>query len=402
MALLDTDYSLDNISTPPMDKDGFLAASMTPKSVVMADQSFSGDLGEVMIVNSDDADFAAEDALNASLSATRSIQFPADVGKPHIPDYITFYFLDIITKDGSWINTNYLGDSYRTLNDTFDEDASKQTKTALAGRDHLLTKAAIPIQQGVTAMAELRNKLPGDEVNAAVVGAHASQAYTDALGIGDTYKRTGDVAHLLMPSSIQFNTGAGWQAVTATPTGVGLLAEVALSANKLDSLKGAAGFGLAGLISSTLYEQGQAAMQSVAKKVYNPYVSQAFESMQRRQFQFSWDLFPKNQIELDMIHEIIKMFRYHMHPSLNADNMFLRYPSQLEMSFKIGGGDESLYLPKISTCVIKDFQVNYTPNNQWSTVNDDYGFGGAASQYQISLTVEEIVPLVKQDIQKGF
>ena len=334
--------------------------------------------------------------------ASGQYKFPADVGEYHIPDYVSFYFLDLTTPDGDWVNA---GKGYSIEGKM--AQASKQAGLR-AGNADKITKViksggelgAAIIKTGTDATAagvDYASKEAGDKIRAAGA-AGANYLQSDPLGVGDTYKLTGDVVKMMMPSSVQFNDGAGWQAVDANPTMLGMIANIGLT----DTTFAEVGtFEINKWVTSVLYDQGAKVAETMSKKVFNPYVSQAFESMQRRQFRFDWLVTPKNQGELDNVKKIIQLFRYHMHPSLEATKTFLRYPSQVDIKFFVdSGASENTWLPKVTTCIIKDFATNYTPNGQWTTSNAITG--GAPYQFQLSLSVEEIVPLVKQDIMEGY
>lgn len=326
---------------------------------------------------------AAKDALKKKAEV---VSFPRDLGKIHHPDYIMFMFLDIVSADGKWFN-----DGLRKYNNSTTATASKRGSRQ-GGIQHQLTNVPGIIRAVGEPLAENSFGL----LDKSTV-ANVAQSAANALGLNEKYKHTGDVVKLMMPSSVQFNDGAGWQAVNASPTGMGLLAQVTIgdaSGSELLAKKGM------DFVSNILMDQGQQAFESVSKKVFNPFVSQAFESMQRRQFRFEWTLTPKNNMELENVKKIIDMFRFHLHPSLQEGNMFLKYPSQVDVQF-MADEYENVWLPKITTCVIKDFSTNYTPNNQWSTV-EALRASGAPYQYQISVTVEEITPLVKQDLADGY
>jgi hypothetical protein len=60
-------------------------------------------------------------------------------------------------------------------------------------------------------------------------------------------------------------------------------------------------------------------------------------------------------------------------------------------------------LPRHTSCVLTDCNVNYTPNNQFSTFASTNGApGGAATQIQLSLTFKELAILTKDQILDGF
>lgn len=326
---------------------------------------------------------------NQSDSKATIYMFPSDLGQSHISDYVSFYFLDIISKDGKWVN-----EDIRKNSADIGSDANPMGTTTL-GKINNVSKTISGLAKGAEGM--LNTMTPVSSSNVKSMVSQAESAVTSFIGVADTYKQTGDVIGLMMPASIEYNSGAGWLAVNAAPTQIGMLAQILLGDA---SFKDVAGQDIAGLVGNILMENGQQAIESMTKKVFNPYVSQAFEAMQRRQFRFEWTLTPKNQKELNDVKQIIWLFRYHMHPSLDPTHTFLRYPSQVDIKYQTNSGDDNTWLPRIATCVIKDFSSNYTPNGQWATSDAD--MPGAPYQFHISVTVEEIVPLVKQDIVDGY
>jgi len=390
-------------STPAQDKQGVLAPQ------VNVPQPISPVLDKTLVPpkyvreeKTSDLGGTGSDVLAGEYS------FPEDVGKPHHPDFVSFYFLDLVKPDGSWVNEDW---SEANTSKFYVSDASKQSRSSqsgtLAGSDKtfraVLTGVGKVTKKGaevITSGVETLSNAVGFDASGATqkINEAAKDFAADPTGASDTYKITGDVVKIMMPSSVEFNDGAGWQSVNSSPTMIGMIADIALTET---TFKEVGKWELNKWVSSVLYEDGAGAASSLSQKVYNPYVSQAFESMQRRQFRFDWLVTPKNQTELDNIKAIIQLFRYHMHPSLSDTNTFLRYPSQVDLKFFVNGGvEENSWLPKVTTCVIKDFNTNYTPNGQWVTSKANRG--GAPYQFRMSLTVEEIVPLVKQDVMKGY
>jgi len=320
-----------------------------------------------------------------------SVNFPWDLGQSHIPDYMSFLFLDLVTKDGdkevfasekSILNTGH----------KYTQNASKKSTNG----DVSSERAPITEKIGNYISPKIAQHGPKIGLSDETI-AGAQSAVTEFLTPA-TYASTGDAVHIMMPAAVEFASSAGWQAVSATPGFLGMLAEIGLTDTTFGNV---AKFELNKWVQSMLYEDGAGMASSTAKKNVNPYVSQAFESMQRRQFRFTWLLTPKSIDELRSVETIIRLFRWHMHPLLEDGESFLQYPSQVDVKFNVPGG-ENKWLPKIATCVIKSFETNYTPNNQWATSNAGDGNEGAPYQFQISVVVEEVVPLVKTDILRGY
>lgn len=386
---LNLDYL--NVDLPPITIEGLRAPLLPVPNSPFLDESTGSFLADSIYQR------------GALKPTTNELKFPQKLTEAHISDWMSFYFLDLVTKEGDkevFASEKAGAGKYaRAVN----------TATSKISNKSPVNSATSPLITSVTkAAGEAVNSLGGLVSGAGeVFGADKFASATESLaaGIGEeitglgvptTYAETGDIIHLLMPESLEFNDGAGWQAVNSTPTGLGLLADIALTDTKFGDV---ARFELAKKATSLLMNDAGAAVESIKKKTLNPYTSQAFESMARRQFRFSWVMTPKNGSELVVIKDIIKMFRYHMHPLLEEGQAYLKYPSQVDIEFK-SDFYENKWLPKIARCVIKDFSVNFTPNNQWVTV--DANDPGAPYQYQLSVTLEEIVPLTKKDIQEGF
>lgn len=358
-------------------------------------------------------DYVREQKAASEKAKTAGVtMFPNDLGEDHIPDYIVFYFTDLVNPDGKWTNnslryygagtdTNLSNTQLGQLQATQIKDLSKTLQSAAGAVGKVINtvqNTTASIAGGVANITGTTPIVNGSGKTNDQAASDTAAAVKSKLGLDTNYKRTGDVVGLMMPNAIQFNDGAGWQAVSAQPTGMGLLAKVVAGDSSISDIVAREGVGW---LANVLVENGQAVAESVVKKTFNPYTSQAFESMQRRQFRFDWLLTPKNQTELDKIKDIIFKFRYYMYPSLDDTGTFLLYPGQIDIEYMVNGGrGQNEWLPKIATCVIKDFSTNYTPNNQWASVQASTP--GAPYQVHISVTVEEIVPLVKKDIVGGM
>jgi len=376
---------------PPTDVSGNVAPSANPagsfSSNTISDEEWDREM------------FIQENSYKNRPISHGSVNFPWDLGQAHLPDYMSFLFLDLVTKDGdkevfaSEKSKFNAGQRYTT-------DASKKSSNGGLSSERAPIGEALlkPLNAGIDKVTI--TSAPGEFINgilpaetAAGVKASATEFLTPA-----TYALTGDAVHIMMPAAVEFSSSAGWQAVDATPSMLGMLADIALTDTKFGDV---AKFEINKWVQGVLYENGAGMASATVKKNINPYVSQAFEAMQRRQFRFTWLLTPKNLEELKSVETIIRLFRWHMHPLIEDSEAFLRFPSQVDIKFNVPGG-ENKWLPKIATCVIKSFETNYTPNNQWSTSNAGDGNEGAPYQFQISVVVEEVVPLVKTDILRGY
>ena len=138
-------------------------------------------------------------------------------------------------------------------------------------------------------------------------------------------------------------------------------------------------------------------MSKVAGVATNPKKEQIFKGVDFRTFSFEYTFAPTNKNESEQVAAIIKLFKLHMHPEFNDSAGYLfMYPSEFDIVY-YQGNSENLNLPRHTSCVLTDCNVNYTPNNQFTTFTD-----GTATQIQLSLTFRELAILTKDQILDGF
>lgn len=132
----------------------------------------------------------------------------------------------------------------------------------------------------------------------------------------------------------------------------------------------------------------------------NPQLQMIYQGIDLRNFSLSFVFTPKSADDSQQIDAIIKMFKYHFSPSLQAgaqtssDSMYLVPPSLFNVSFKINN-NENKYLPKYGDCVLKNIEVNYAPNG-WASFDD-----GAPVQTTLSLQFQEIQIVDREKISQG-
>jgi hypothetical protein len=132
----------------------------------------------------------------------------------------------------------------------------------------------------------------------------------------------------------------------------------------------------------------------------NPQLQMIFRGVGFRSFQLSFMFTPKSLEESTEVNDIIKTFKYHFSPGLQAgktdstQSMFLTSPSIFNVQFKIGQ-NENQYVPKYGDCVLSDIDVNYAPNGFAAHEN------GAPVQTTLNLTFKEIVIVDRDKIANG-
>jgi len=86
----------------------------------------------------------------------------------------------------------------------------------------------------------------------------------------------------------------------------------------------------------------------------NPYLAAAFEGVNFKTHNFSWNIVPKNEKESDILRSIISAFRNAMLPGVNKLKHFYDYPKQFGITLS-----DNKYLFDIKTSVLTSFDVNF-------------------------------------------
>jgi hypothetical protein len=127
----------------------------------------------------------------------------------------------------------------------------------------------------------------------------------------------------------------------------------------------------------------------------NPKKEQAFKNVDFRTFSFDYQFAPKSSTEARNVLNIIRAFKYHMHPEFKDTTGFLYiYPSEFDIVY-YKGTQENLNIHRHTSCVLTEMNVNYTPNGVFSTFAD-----GMPTQINITLTFKELMLLSKELIEK--
>jgi len=136
----------------------------------------------------------------------------------------------------------------------------------------------------------------------------------------------------------------------------------------------------------------RAALSALYKAAPNPRKEQLFKSMEFRRFSFNYQFAPRTRKEAENIQRIINTFKFYMHPEYqnNVNKMLYLFPSEFDIVYYFGD-KEHPHLNKISTCVLTDLQVNYSPNGQMATFDD-----GMPAQINVQMSFLELETLSKE------
>jgi hypothetical protein len=129
----------------------------------------------------------------------------------------------------------------------------------------------------------------------------------------------------------------------------------------------------------------------------NPKKEQVFKGVDYRTFQFDYQFFPRSPEEAQNVLNIIQEFKYHMHPEFKDTNNFLYvYPSEFDI-FYYQNGHENLNIHRHTSCVLKELNINYTPNGMFTTFDN-----GMPTQINIQMTFVELGLMDKDKIKNGL
>ena len=120
----------------------------------------------------------------------------------------------------------------------------------------------------------------------------------------------------------------------------------------------------------------------------NPNVELLFNKPELRNFQFSFNLSPRNAKEAQTVKQIIRTFKQASAPRRTVKGYFLRTP----LIYQIEYINNAYNLNRFKECAMTSFQTDYTPNGNYSTFRD-----GTMTQYKIQMSFTELDPIFNDD-----
>ena len=132
--------------------------------------------------------------------------------------------------------------------------------------------------------------------------------------------------------------------------------------------------------------------------VVNPNLELLFQKPTLRPFTFSFKLSARDDKEAKEIIKIIRFFKQNMAPQKGGGsggesaNLFLKAPNTFQVHYLHRGKDEHPYIGRVKECAMLTFDVDYTPDGNYSTYRD-----GFMTSYSISMTMKELEPVFYED-----
>lgn len=230
-----------------------------------------------------------------------------------------------------------------------------------------------------------------------------SRGYTiqGQLNGGGRYKRSNESIALAMPESIATTYGMDWNAVELGFAGK-LAREIAtFDQNNLEDVINAFGEGfkntMAGVAESLTGINVKQTAELYTGTIQNPFLEVLFKGVRNRDMTFEFKFMPKNQDESRIVSEIIRRFKFHMHPEFKYrenSSSYMLYPSTFDITFmRINEGEaqRNTWLHRVNTCAL-------------TSLSEDSSVGGiafhedgapVARKFVLSFT--ELAPLRKTD-----
>lgn len=303
-------------------------------------------------------------------------------------------------------------------------DPSERVKKQLAGREYS-QEAVVAVQTaeaaGVTGVVTGAAGGAGGGLKGLAIGALAGfaggasiAANTKNSTFSRPQKRLKSVIALHVPNQLSIRYGAGWSeeetfAMQALIEGGSTAFRALQSATEAlgnKNVKGAGDAlvsgakGISSIVANVALTKGPnaGAMSALTGLAPNPMKEQIFKGVDFRTFTMEYQFAPRSIEESNNVNDIIKAFKYHMHPEYKQDsnNFLFLYPSEFDIEY-YNNGEENLNIHRHTSCVLTEFNVNYTPNGNFSTFE-----GGRPTQINVSMTFKELTVLTKELIAEGL
>ena len=128
----------------------------------------------------------------------------------------------------------------------------------------------------------------------------------------------------------------------------------------------------------------------------------AFKGVDRRAFQYTFKMIPRNSREADEIKKIVSAFKFNMMPEYKEGESrdTLNYPATFNIEYHYRG-KENTYLNRVSECFLENMQVSYG-GDRYKTFDPHNNEGAPPVETSITLAFKEIDVMHRQKMVDGF
>ena len=144
-------------------------------------------------------------------------------------------------------------------------------------------------------------------------------------------------------------------------------------------------------------------INKVTATAQNNFQEAVFNKINAREFSYTFQLVARNKDEANDIQNIIKFFKFHMHPEIDKSipgGRYFRVPSEFEIHYAYNDQVNN-FLHQISRCVCSGVEVDYGGDN-FQTFRQFDGQGAAPVNISMTLNFSETTVLTKQEIADGY
>jgi|TARA_R100000231_G_scaffold10278_3_gene12556 hypothetical protein len=140
------------------------------------------------------------------------------------------------------------------------------------------------------------------------------------------------------------------------------------------------------------------------QRALNPALEAIFQSVNFREFSFSFRFTPRNERELASADSIIKMFKFHMLPERVAGQKIgrhLLFPSEFEIQYMFQGTENTWY-PFVKPCVLTSLNVDYGPGGESQHFRPNEDGKPAPTEMNLTLNFTETEIITKESVVEGY
>lgn len=135
-------------------------------------------------------------------------------------------------------------------------------------------------------------------------------------------------------------------------------------------------------------------------RALNPFNEQVFRSVPFREFPFPFEFAPKNRKEMENVHKIIKLLKFHMLPEFsNKTYSAFLSPSEFQITYMYRS-KMNQYIPLVSRCVLTSMEVDYANEGAFHTFRED-DKGAAPVITKVTCNFAETEIMTKETIAQG-
>ena len=130
----------------------------------------------------------------------------------------------------------------------------------------------------------------------------------------------------------------------------------------------------------------------------------AFKGVDRRAFQYTFKMIPRNSREADEIKKIVSAFKFNMMPEYKGGQGSARdtlnYPATFNIEYHYRG-KENTYLNRVSECFLENMQVSYG-GDRYKTFDPHNSEGAPPVETSITLAFKEIEIMHREKMKDVF